>query len=42
VELGQTEAARAQLGEIRARGGRQTWPEIALRNALRSGVGYSY
>jgi len=42
VEVGRTDAARAQLAEIRGRGGRQTWPEIALRNALRSGVGYSY
>ncbi|WP_425090994.1 tetratricopeptide repeat protein [Tropicimonas sp. S265A] len=42
VEIGDTEAARAQLREIRARGGRQTWPEFALASAIRSGQGYAY
>ena len=31
ANLGQMKAARHQLSEIRARGGRQSWPEIALR-----------
>lgn len=31
ANLGHVEAARKQLSEIRARGGRQSWPEIALR-----------
>ncbi|PRY23673.1 tetratricopeptide repeat protein [Aliiruegeria haliotis] len=42
VEQGEVEAARVQLTEIRARGGRSTWPEYALRNAIESGRGYSY
>ncbi len=35
AERGDVEAARLQLAEIRARGGRQTWPERALLEALR-------
>ena len=31
AKLGHLKAARKQLSEIRARGGRQRWPEIALR-----------
>jgi tetratricopeptide (TPR) repeat protein len=42
VEQGDIAAARAQLSQIRQRGGRGTWPEIALRLALDSGRGTSY
>ncbi|MEO1397909.1 MAG: tetratricopeptide repeat protein [Pseudomonadota bacterium] len=42
VELGNTEAARMQLSEIRTRGGRGTWAEFSLRTAIESGQGYSY
>lgn len=42
VELGQTTLARAELSEIRTRGGRGTWAEISLRMAIQSGQGYSY
>ena len=40
VEVGETEAARAQLAEIRARGGAGTWPETALAAAIATGSGY--
>lgn len=42
VERGDLVGARMQLSEIRNRGGRQTWPEIALRMAIERGVGPSY
>lgn len=42
VETGNTALARAELREIRQRGGRATWPEISLRMAIQSGSGYSY
>lgn len=42
VEMGNVEAAREQLTEIRARGGRTSWPEYALRTAIEQGTGYSY
>ena len=42
AETGNLDAARAQLSEIRARGGRNTWAEFALRSAIRSGRGYAY
>lgn len=42
VKLGALDEARAQLVEIRARGGAQTWPEIALKRAIASGRGYGY
>ena len=42
VKLGAFDQARAQLTEIRVRGGRQTWPEVSLAMAIRSGQGYSY
>jgi predicted Zn-dependent protease len=42
VERGDLVGARMQLSEIRARDGRQTWPEIALRMAIERGVGQSY
>jgi len=42
VESGEMAAARAQLTEIRQRGGRNTWPEIALRMAVEDGRTSSY
>lgn len=36
VELGDLDAARAQLSEIRVRGGRETWPERVLVMSIRS------
>ena len=42
VEMGDLIGAQTQLSEIRARDGRQTWPEIALRMAIDSGTGPSY
>lgn len=42
AEAGQTERAQEQLSEIRIRGGRGTWPEFALRQAIATGRGYSY
>lgn len=42
VEAGDRTGARKQLAEIRARGGRGSWPEIALKRALSRGSGFSY
>jgi tetratricopeptide (TPR) repeat protein len=42
VEAGKRDAAKLQLTEIRTRGGRNTWAELSLRQALKSGVGSSY
>ena len=42
VETGNITLARAELSEIRHRGGRSTWPEVSLRMAIQSGAGYSY
>jgi len=42
VSMGDLVGAQTQLSEIRARDGRQTWPEIALRMAIDTGVGPSY
>ena len=42
VESGQTDLARAELTEIRTRGGRGTWAELSLRMAIEKGAGYSY
>jgi len=42
VETGALDAARAQLTEIRQRGGRGTWAELSLRMAIENGRGYSY
>ena len=42
IEDGELEMARAQLTEIRVRGGRGTWAEFSLRSALESGRGYGY
>lgn len=42
VEDGNLEAAKLQLTEIRARGGRNTWAEHALKQAISRGRGYAY
>lgn len=42
VEGGEITLARAELTEIRRRGGRQTWAEISLRTAIERGQGFSY
>ncbi|MEO1677106.1 MAG: tetratricopeptide repeat protein [Pseudomonadota bacterium] len=42
LEMGDVAAARAQLTEIRRRGGRQTRAEFALRFALRAGRPVAY
>lgn len=42
VEAGKLDLARAQLSEIRQRGGRGTWAELALRVALERGSGFNY
>lgn len=42
AETGNITLAKAQLSEIRQRGGRSTWSEMALRMAIQSGRGYSY
>lgn len=42
VAAGNIELARAELSEIRQRGGRSSWPELSLRMAIESGKGYSY
>ena len=42
VELGKTDLAAAQLSQIRARGGRDTWAATALWRALASGRTSNY
>jgi tetratricopeptide (TPR) repeat protein len=42
VELGEMDMARAQLAEIRARGGAGTWAEASLANAVQTGITMSY
>ncbi|MEX0301151.1 MAG: tetratricopeptide repeat protein [Leisingera sp.] len=42
VEQGKYGLALAQWKEIRARGGEGTWAEASLRDALETGVSYSY
>jgi len=42
VETGDTAAARDQLTLIRTSGGRGTWAELSLRQAIERGSGYSY
>ncbi|MEO1238796.1 MAG: tetratricopeptide repeat protein [Pseudomonadota bacterium] len=42
AEQGRFGEARAELSEIRRRGGRNTWPEAALVLALASGSGPAY
>lgn len=42
VEAGLMTQAQAQLIEIRMRGGRGTWAEASLQQAIQTGTGYSY
>ena len=42
VSEGLFDLATAELSEIRARGGRGTWPEVALRLAIDTGSGKAY
>jgi tetratricopeptide (TPR) repeat protein len=42
IESGDLAAARRQHEEILARGGKGTWAEVSLRNALASGQTYRY
>jgi Flp pilus assembly protein TadD len=42
VDLGEFDAAREQLAEIRARGGAGTWAEASLDQALRTGQTLNY
>ena len=42
AKTGDLDAARAQLSEIRARGGRGTWAEHSLKIAMSSGKTFSY
>ena len=42
VEQGEMTLAMAQLTEIRMRGGRDTWAEASLADAIETGEGYSY
>ncbi|MDU8944982.1 tetratricopeptide repeat protein [Ovoidimarina sediminis] len=42
VETSDVHLARAELREIRARGGRMTWAWVSLDQAIRSGRGVSY
>ncbi|MCA0872376.1 hypothetical protein LCL97_16195 [Seohaeicola saemankumensis] len=42
VAEGKTQAAIEQWREIRARGGEGTWAEVSLRDAIRTGMTYSY
>ncbi|MEM1102248.1 MAG: hypothetical protein AAGH73_12055 [Pseudomonadota bacterium] len=42
VEIGAMDMARLQLTEIRARGGRESWPEKSLAWAIETGRGESY
>lgn len=42
AEMGEADLARAELSEIRARGGRGSWAEIALRLAIETGQSRAY
>lgn len=42
VEEGKTDQAVAQWREIKARGGDGSWAEVSLRQAIRTGLTYSY
>ncbi len=42
VEDGRIDAAIAQWREIKSRGGTGSWPEVSLRNAIRTGTTYNY
>ncbi|MEP2530971.1 tetratricopeptide repeat protein [Shimia sp.] len=42
IEAGDLVLARAELLEIRERGGEGTWPEVSLATAIRTGVTYNF
>ncbi len=42
VDAGKTDAAKLQLAEIRQRGGRNTWAEFALKEAIHTGLTSNY
>lgn len=42
VEMVEIDLARAELNEIRTRGGKGTWAELALANAIRTGRTLNY
>jgi len=42
VAEGRIDEAIAQLHEIQARGGADTWAEVSLRKAIRTGLTYNY
>lgn len=42
VEAGDITLARAQLGEIRARGGANTWAATSLASAIQTGITFNY
>ncbi len=42
VTEGKMDAAKAQLAEIRARGGSGSWPETSLASAIETGTTYDY
>lgn len=42
VEQGKMTLAKAQLAEIQARGGADTWAEVSLATAISTGTTYSY
>ncbi|MFA3917793.1 tetratricopeptide repeat protein [Ruegeria hyattellae] len=42
VEEGKTDLAVVQWREIKARGGEGSWAEVSLRDAIRTGLTYSY
>lgn len=42
VDAGEVRLARAELSQIRRRGGRGTWAAFSLRTAISSGQGYAY
>jgi len=42
VAAGGIDAARVQLAEIQARGGRDSWPEVSLRKAIETGINEDY
>lgn len=42
VQQGEMVLAKAQLSEIRTRGGRGTWAEFSLRQAIDTGKGFTY
>ncbi|MDX8348148.1 hypothetical protein SLH49_09130 [Cognatiyoonia sp. IB215446] len=42
VEAGEVALAQVQLTQIRMRGGRGTWAELALAQAIATGIGYAH